>query len=327
MLPRQPMFDRRHQLDFRRKRLPWVDEVRYAIEDYVRANVAEPAARATLRQRLFDWMSLGYVVLERAIEHELIDAFLADVDEVLANHRDHTSLILSDKYDHVKIRDTDPRFFTGQRMRFVDLHHASIAGKKLSLHRSVLDFVHHVFRDEVVMMQSLTFLEGSQQLLHQDHAYVIAENPAHLCAAWIALEDIDPRAGPLRYVPGSHALPMFDWGNGIYRRSGSSRTDQEFAAHIEGHCRAAGLAPRAFCPRKGDVFVWHAALAHGGSPVADKSLTRKSHVTHYSMPRTFRRHYRDPSKRPIQERINGGLVYHDPTDPANENRLRRGATL
>ncbi len=322
------MFDRRHgQLDFKRKRLPWIDEVRYAIEDHVRAQPIDAAARAVLRQRLFDWMAHGYVVLERAIEHELVDAFLADIDEVLGNHRAFSSLVLSDKYDHVKIRDADPAFFFGQRMRFVDLHHASVAGKKLSLHRSVLDFLGHVFRSEIVMMQSLTFLEGSQQLLHQDHAYVIAENPSHLAAAWIALEDIDPRAGPLRYVPGSHAMPMFDWGNGIYRRSGSTATDQQFAAHIEGHCEAAGLEPRTFCPKKGDVFVWHAALAHGGSPVGDTSLTRKSHVTHYSMPRTFRRHYRDPSKKPVVERVNGGLVYHDPTDPANENRLQRGERL
>lgn len=322
------MFDRRNdQLDFRRKRLPWIDAARYVVEDYVRAQPLAPAARALLRQRLFQWMAQGYVVLENAIEPALIDAFLADVDEVLANHRDFSCLVLSDKYDHVKIKDADPAFFFGQRMRFVDFHHASIAGKKLSLHRNVLDFVRHVFRDEIVMMQSLTFLEGSQQLLHQDHAYVIAENPSHLCAAWIALEDIDPRAGPLRYVPGSHAMPMFDWGNGIYRRAGSTKTDPEFAAHIETHCTAAGLQPLPFCPKKGDVFVWHAALAHGGSPVVDKSLTRKSHVTHYSMPRTFRRHFRDPSKKPVIERINGGLVYHDPTDPANENRLRRGASL
>ena len=318
------MFDRRHQLDFRRKRLPWVDEVRYRVEDYVRGLSLDPRARATLRQQLFDWMAHGYVVLENAIEPDLIDAFLADIDEVLTNHRDFTTLVLSDKYDHVKIRDADPRFFFGQRMRFVDLHHASVAGKKLSLHRRILDFVGHVFRSEIVMMQSLTFLEGSQQLLHQDHAYVIAENPSHLCASWIALEDIDPRAGPLRYVPGSHAMPMFEWGNGIYRRAGSTATDQQFAAHIETHCKAAGLEPLPFCPKKGDVFVWHAALAHGGSPVADKTLTRKSHVTHYSMPRTFRRHYRDTKKKPTVERMNGGLVYHDPTDPGNENRLRRG---
>jgi len=322
------MFDRAPSpLDFRRKHLPWIDEVRYAVEDYVRAQPISQAERFLLRHRLFHWMWHGYVVLEGAVEHALVDAFLADVEEVLANHRDHTTLILSDKYDHVKIRDAEPQFFFGQRMRFVDLHHASIAGKKISLHAKVIEFVRHLFRDEIVMMQSLTFLEGSQQLLHQDHAYVIAENPTHLCASWVALEDIDPRAGPLRYVPGSHAIPLFDWGNGLFRRSGSTATEQQFADHIERHCDEAGLQRQTFCPKKGDVFVWHAALAHGGSPVLDRTLTRKSHVTHYSMAKTFRRHYRDVTKKPVVERINGALVYHDPTNPSNENRLRRGERL
>lgn len=311
------------QLDFRRKRLPWVDELRYAIEDHVRAQPIDVAERARLRQRLFQWMGLGYVVLERAIEPALIDALLADIDEVMANHRDHSSLILSDKYDHVPIRTADPQFFFGQRMRFVDLHHASVAAKRISLHAQIVDFVRHLFANDVVMMQSLTFLEGSQQLLHQDHAYVFSGNPAHLCASWVALEDIDPRAGPLTYVPGSHALPMFDWGNGIFRQSGSTATEQQFAEHIDRHCREAGLERLTFCPKKGDVFLWHAALAHGGSPVVDRSLTRKSYVTHYSVPQTYTRHYRDKTRKPVVERINGGLVYHDPTDPKNENRLRR----
>ena len=36
-----------------------------------------------------------------------------------------------------------------------------------------------------------------------------------------------------------------------------------------------------FLAKKGDVFVWHANLIHGGMPVNDNSLTRKSMVIHY----------------------------------------------
>ncbi|MEZ5966696.1 MAG: phytanoyl-CoA dioxygenase family protein [Planctomycetota bacterium] len=319
------MFGSRRPLDLPRKRLPWLDALRYHVEDYVRALPLAQRERFALRARLFQWMLHGYAVLEQAVEPELIDALLADVDEILADPRHHSSLVLSNKHDHVPVRDVDSRDFYGQHMRFVDLHQASIAGKKVSLHPRVIEFVRHLFRTEVVMMQSLTFLEGSEQLIHQDHAYVHSGNPAHLCAAWVALEDIDPRSGPLSYVPGSHAVPMFDWGNGLLRRGGSTASDQDFAAHIERECAAAGLERLTFCPRKGDVFVWHGALAHGGTPVAERGRTRRAHVTHYSQARTFRRHYRDRSKRPVVERIGGGLVYHDPTDPANENRLQRGA--
>ena len=42
-----------------------------------------------------------------------------------------------------------------------------------------------------------------------------------------------------------------------------------------------GLEERTFLPKKGDVLIWSADLAHGGSPATDPSLTRKSLVGHY----------------------------------------------
>jgi ectoine hydroxylase-related dioxygenase (phytanoyl-CoA dioxygenase family) len=33
--------------------------------------------------------------------------------------------------------------------------------------------------------------------------------------------------------------------------------------------------------KKGDVFIWHANLVHGGSPIKDPAITRKSMVVHY----------------------------------------------
>jgi hypothetical protein len=42
-----------------------------------------------------------------------------------------------------------------------------------------------------------------------------------------------------------------------------------------------GLAPQTFLGKAGDVLIWHEELAHGGTPILDMSLTRKSLVTHY----------------------------------------------
>jgi len=38
---------------------------------------------------------------------------------------------------------------------------------------------------------------------------------------------------------------------------------------------------RFYDAKKGDVFLWHGMLVHGGSPVKNPALTRKSMVIHY----------------------------------------------
>lgn len=50
---------------------------------------------------------------------------------------------------------------------------------------------------------------------------------------------------------------------------------------MERHSARMGLEQKTFRPRKGDVLIWSADLVHGGSPVTDPSLTRKSLVGHY----------------------------------------------
>jgi len=42
-----------------------------------------------------------------------------------------------------------------------------------------------------------------------------------------------------------------------------------------------GLQPQHFLGKAGDVLIWHEDLAHGGTPIRNMSLTRKSLVTHY----------------------------------------------
>ncbi|MEZ5967068.1 MAG: phytanoyl-CoA dioxygenase family protein [Planctomycetota bacterium] len=315
----------RPPLDFERSTLPWLDRIRLEIDDYVRQQPLPPAEQFKLRGQLFQWMLYGYATLEQAVEHELIDALLADVEELLAHNDRYSVKVLSNEHNYVPINQVQTDDLWGKHARLVCLHNASIAAKKISLHRNIVQFLQHLFREEVALMATLTFFEGSEQLIHQDHSYVVAAQPSHLAATWVALEDISPDAGPLAYYPGSHATPKFDWGDGLFRTPNSTGTDQAFGDHIHATAKEYGLTLATFAPRKGDVFVWHGALAHGGSPVRDRSLTRKSHVTHYSTSRTLTYDFRDPGVKVQALRVNGGVVYRHPTDPAQEDVLRAGA--
>ena len=95
----------------------------------------------------------------------------------------------------------------------------------------------------------------------------------------IALEDVDPDAGPLRYYPGSHKIPPYRFSNGRYNLNLDEKP--QCIEYIEQQLINSGIEPLEFSAKKGDVFIWHAHLLHGGTPINNPSLTRKSLVTHY----------------------------------------------
>jgi ectoine hydroxylase-related dioxygenase (phytanoyl-CoA dioxygenase family) len=56
---------------------------------------------------------------------------------------------------------------------------------------------------------------------------------------------------------------------------------EKYRAYMMEEISKRGLKSTKFCAKKGDVFIWHSQLFHGGSPIIDRKKTRKSLVTHY----------------------------------------------
>ena len=137
---------------------------------------------------------------------------------------------------------------------------------------------------EATLFQSINFLTGSQQRTHSDSIHMSTFPLGGMAATWVALEDIIPANGPLHYYPGSHKLPYYL--NADYQNEGSEWLigDKDYSAYerfIAGRVAELGLQKQVFLARKGDVFIWHANLMHGGEPHLDPAQTRKSMVFHY----------------------------------------------
>ena len=137
---------------------------------------------------------------------------------------------------------------------------------------------------EATLFQSINFLSGSEQHTHSDSIHMSTFPLGGMAAAWVALEDITPDNGPLHYYPGSHKLPYYL--NADYRNEGTDwligdKDYAEYEAFIASQVAAQGLQKQVFLARKGDVFIWHANLLHGGEPHRDPLQTRKSMVFHY----------------------------------------------
>ncbi len=201
---RSPRTSRR--LEFDRETIPWLDKYYVEIQAYVDSLSPEERPSYNLEAQLAHWMRFGYVTFQGAVDGGLIDDYLADVDEFMAAPGDSKIGMVIEGYGVNEARDLPPEAFSVHHRRIMDFHNASTAGKQLALHPLVVEFLVHVFRERVVAMQSLTFDYGTEQPLHQDFAYVVANIPSHLAASWIALEDAHPDAGPLVYLPGSHNI-------------------------------------------------------------------------------------------------------------------------
>lgn len=302
---------------------PWLDLDRPDIGRYVE-KVGDEAG-FDLRSALEAWHRDGVVLFEGAVDRSLIDALLHDIDYLRANYADFDlGVEVSGVQKH--IRDLMPDELESAGLKFNSIHSISLAASRLSLTKHVAVFLRHVFGDAACAMQSLTFYKGSQQPIHVDYPYVRCQSRlAHLAASWIPLEDIHPDSGPLAYYPGSHKTEVsgfFDWGGqSIVLEPDSTQTPIELSDYLEGRMRMAGIPPKVYCPRKGDVLIWHGNLSHAGTAINDDSLTRKSYVTHYTSLEAYPKAHLKPGapESGVICKDNGGYVF----EYSWQNRLRQ----
>lgn len=313
------------QREFDEATIPWIDRADPDIGSFLKKNPPRFELSYDMAEKLEDWQKNGYVVLEQAIDIDMLDRFWRDVEDLLEH---------PEKYD-ISVRIDLPKFepnqqrsinefpkedLKGKFVKINDFHNSSIAGKKLMAHPAIVAFLEAVFNQQTVVMQSLTFLYGSQQPTHQDFPWVTAKNPSHLAAAWIAVEDIHVDSGPLYYYIGSHKIPKFNFGNGILFKKGSTKTPLEFAHYLDETCK--NLPKETLLIKKGDVLIWHGALAHGGSIINNPEQTRKSFICHYSTKEALPFHRVDPGAVPVAQDFNGMLIYNNPLYPHSEDQIK-----
>ena len=282
------------ETDFNAATLPWVDAASAEEIDRFAANFAgKESLNYNLADKLHQWQRDGYVILEGGIPPEWIDQYWLQVRDFIDNHDKFSLRVLVEEPGYEKqttqrAKDIPKSVLDGMRIKINDFHSLSKLGKQIMLHPNIVGFLRAIFDQTPVSMQSLTFQYGSQQPAHQDFPYVQSGIPSHLAASWIALEDVRAEAGPLFYYVGSHKIKKYNWGNGIlYDPRESFQTPIDFSKHLEKVCTQQGLEKKVLLIKKGDVLFWHASLVHGGMPISNPALTRKSLVCHYSSENAF----------------------------------------
>jgi ectoine hydroxylase-related dioxygenase (phytanoyl-CoA dioxygenase family) len=217
---------------------------------------------AYTQQQLKNWSSNGFIHLKNYFSNPQTDAVNDAVEQLI-------------QQQHLPVTHDN-------KVMFGYKHSATI--KEVMNDKGLIDLLSFILDKEVVPFQTLNFVKGSGQRAHSDSIHMTTYPLGYLIAVWIALEDIQPDSGPLFYFPGSHKLPYLlndDFENYSTALKLGKRQYSDYEDLVEEIIAKSPYEKKVFLPHKGDVLVWHANLIHGGMPVLNDVLTRKSMVIHY----------------------------------------------
>lgn len=215
------------------------------------------------QKQIIEWSENGYLILRNFYSSEQVDSINSEVDSMLKDNK------VSLKYGGRKI------MFAFKQSKIIE---------KCSNDPRLIKLLNFILDREVEPFSSINFIRGSEQKAHSDYVHMTTYPPGNLIAAWMAFEDVNLDNGTIFYHPGSHKLPYilnpnFNHG-GSKTRIGSSAY-KNYELKMEEVIQKNSFIKQDFIANKGDVFIWHANLLHGGNPILKSESTRKSMVVHY----------------------------------------------
>ncbi len=219
-----------------------------------------------IRNALRELKDVGFAILSRLISDHDCDLVNSDFERFCAENPEHS------------------REFTlasGNHSRLYNLHQESQITRKVALNPVIMSLLDTLFTGRAALNSTLYFEESSEQQIHRDTPFFTAEPfRGEFVGVWFALEDVQPDAGPLVYLPAGHRL-NFDMEEVKRDAAHVGEMFRRYCTQIETDARARGIEVRQAILKKGDVAIWHPELPHGGSAIRRPGKTRRSLVAHY----------------------------------------------
>lgn len=244
-----------------------------------------------------------------APENQAFSGFPPSVQNQLLSWSDRGYLILSNFFDDATVARIDAEMGTliqGRKIKpthdnkFMFANHHSPFIRDITYTPALTNILSFILGKEVIPFQTINFMHGSNQRAHSDSIHMTTYPLGYLIAVWIALEDTTVDNGPLFYYPGSHRLPYLlnaDFNSGETAFTLGKKDYRDYEDRLEEQIGKEDLIREVFLAGKGDVFIWHANLIHGGIPVVNPLLTRKSMVIHYFAKDVIK--YHEITERPV----------------------------
>jgi ectoine hydroxylase-related dioxygenase (phytanoyl-CoA dioxygenase family) len=238
------------------------------------------------------WLDVG-ISKELAPHHPAFTDFSTDIQEQIINWSDNGFILLKSFFDDNVVHSINKEIDRINQRHLIKVtpdnklpfaNKISSTIKNITYTPQLISILNFLLGKEVIPFQTLNFVKGSNQRAHSDSIHMTTYPLGYLIAVWIALEDTNESNGPLFYYPGSHKLPYllnndFNETSTILKLGKKDYSDYEDV--VEEIIQKNNLEKKIFYAKKGDALIWHANLIHGGSPIINHSLTRKSMVIHY----------------------------------------------
>ncbi len=242
--------------------IPWLDQA--GALQALQQHPAFSSFSKELQQQLLHFVEEGYLVLKGFFSREQVDSLNEDIERLLR------SKTLDFNYTGRKIMES--------------CKVSGVADREFFRNPELLRLLAFIMGRPVIPFHTINFIEGSEQRAHSDSIHMTTEPQGYLIAAWTALEKVGRHNGTLFFYPKSHRLPYVttrDYPSGNTAWTIGPYSNQRYEDHIERLLAQRRLERRYFEGEAGDVFIWHANLIHGGSPIEQAGATRRSMVAHY----------------------------------------------
>jgi len=251
-----------HNFDAKSEKMPWLDQK--DAKDQLQNNSEFLSFDESLQKKIIQFIDEGFILMEGFYNKAEVDRLNEEVQGLLENKK------AAFNYTQKKI------MFAHEESELID--------KAYFKNEKLLKLLNFVMGKKVVPFSTINFIEGSEQRAHSDSIHMMTYPYGYLIATWTALESTDEGNGPLVYYPASHKLPYVtcqDYASGNTKLMIGNNSYKKYEDYIEALIESKKLEKKYFHAKPGDVFIWHANLLHGGSPINEEGRTRKSMVSHY----------------------------------------------
>ena len=209
----------------------------------------------------------GYVVVDLELTEDFIDRHINSILAEIEN------LPTQDKRYHYS---DAPRVFEAWKTN----RHVF----ELATHPKILSTLKLLYGKNPIPFQTINFIKGSNQPLHQDSLHFYTQPERWMVGTWTALEDMTEVNGTLQVVPGSHKLPHYTFQQLNLPTVSFGEQFENYAEYehfLSQLTDALKLQKKMWIGKKGQTLIWASNLLHGGAPVLDGTSTRYSQATHY----------------------------------------------